>query len=268
MPPMDDLPGGDAPRSGDLESSGPPASSGVESIVDFAESLASLQGAPEPSGYMPQLAGTAFAGPDRIAAAPAVGGSLPMGMTVPAVQLAHALQLLRERRAGPPSQAPGRRGFAPRRTGDGPCDGGPSDTGHSDARDEAIEAAARLVSDALAAVTGAAGLSVPMWTLAVAPRPEVADPELESVFVEFDTALAAWRALPPAAETWRPRAEVDRYLAAEEAVLNLADARPEVLRRQARLLLDLADEFADQAGLSAANAIANVAQGLLDRTER
>lgn len=166
-----------------------------------------------------------------------MSGSGPAGLTAPAVQLAHALRLLQQI---PPSD----------------CSEQP----------DPAEEAQRLIVDALFSVTGAAGLSVPTWAPAKPPKPTAVDPELEAAFLEFDEAREAWRSLPGSAETWHPRPEVDRYIAAEESILNLADAGPEVLRRQASLLLDLVDELSDQTGVSTANAIANVAQGLLVAT--
>lgn len=128
--------------------------------------------------------------------------------------------------------------------------------------------ARQLIADALVSVAGSAGLSVPVSALVQAPAPEEVDSELEAAFVEFDMAREAWRALPGSAETSQVRPEVDRYFAAEDAVLAIADGRDAVLRRQADLLLDMTDELSDQMGPSAANAIANVAQGLLLRLRR
>lgn len=190
------------------------------------------------------------------ASATAAGGGVPAGFAAPTIQLAHALQLLGRPAwpgaAGDWTEA----GTADRRAE--PCDD----------RAEDMADARRLVADALASLSGSAGLSVPVSALVQTPEPEEVDSELESAFVEFDLAREAWRALPGGAETWTTRPEVDRYLAAEDSILAIADARDAVLRRQADLLLDLADDLSDQIGPAAANAIANVAQGLLLRLDR
>lgn len=185
----------------------------------------------------------------------AAGGGVPAGLAAPTIQLAHALQLLgRPAWPGAPDDWT-EAGTADRAE---PCDD----------RAEDMADARRLVADALASLAGSAGLSVPVSALVQAPEPEEVDSELESAFVEFDLAREAWRALPGGAETWTTRPEVDRYLAAEDSILAIADARDAVLRRQADLLIDLADDLSDQVGAAAANAIANVAQGLLLRLDR
>lgn len=185
----------------------------------------------------------------------AAGGGVPAGLAAPTIQLAHALQLL-----GRPAWPGNPDGWTEAATADRsePRDG----------RAEDMADARRLVADALASLAGSAGLSVPVSALVQAPEPEKVDSELESAFVEFDLAREAWQALPAGAETWTTRPEVDRYLAAEDSILAIADARDAVLRRQADLLLDLADDLSDQIGPAAANAIANVAQGLLLRLDR
>jgi|GEM_PF-5726250 len=236
MTPQDDS-GGDSIGPTDLDS-----------VVDFAECLASLQGAPEPDGYLRRRAGHRYSDPTtvaRVSEGGAGGPAVAMGLALVATQLAHALEALH--RLAPVDGRPGRKG-----------DGG------TVFLPDAVEAR-HLVGLALTAVAGGARLGVPAGRLATEPPDEVADPELEAVFVEFDTAREAWRALPRAAETWKARPEVDHYLIAEQAVLALADARPDVLRRQASLLLDMTEEIRDQVGAPTANAIASVAQGLLLR---
>lgn len=259
MPPSDDRVGGGA-------GSGTTGPQDLDTLVDFARTLASLRGAPEPGGYSAPHAGAGSSRADVLRS-----HGLPVGLTVPSIQLAHALELLNRRRRPDPHH----------------LDTRPLDRrepvladGHQEARTpypvrdpdrdmrEDAEEARRLVADALASLAGSAGLSVPMGALAQAPAPTVVDPEVEAAFVEFDLAREAWMALPPGVETWQPHPDVDRYLAAEDAVLSLADGSTEVLSRQANLLLDLADEIADQMGPAAANAIANVAQGLLLRLRR
>ncbi|MDF1793526.1 MAG: hypothetical protein P1U88_16550 [Thalassobaculaceae bacterium] len=204
---------------------------------------------------MAPFAGSGFSSTDLMR-----GHGLPVGLTVPSIQLAHALKLLGgdTQHTAPGSEhhfgSPGRAG----------TDRAQGDRHHGNAAE-----ARRLIADALASLAGSAGLSIPMGALAKAPEAETetetVDLELEAVFVEFDLACEAWHALPESVEMWTPSADVDRYLAAEEAVLNLADGSPGVLGRQASLLLDLTDEIADQLGPSTANAIANIAQGLLLR---
>jgi hypothetical protein len=123
-----------------------------------------------------------------------------------------------------------------------------------------------LIDQAVAGIALAAGLDAPP------PighrRPDASDPTLDTVFAEYDRARAKWEAMPSEAVTWRPKVEVDQFLAAEQALLGLADARREVLERQADVLLDLTEDFTDQLGPATANAIANVAQGLLDEFDR
>lgn len=235
MSPNDDVSGGSPAGPRDLRSQ-----------TDFADSGAALHGAGRPSRYMPGLAGTGFSENDMTM----LGQGLPVGLAAPSIQLAHALELLSR----------------PHRSGSD--DAGPCDI-QADRRDRAAAQARQLIGDALSSLAGSAGLSVPMSAYAQpAEEPPAVDPELEAVFVEFDAAREAWQALPAAAEAWAPRAEVDRYLAAEDAVLNIADGREDVLERQAGLLIELADEIADQLGASAANAVANIAQGLLVRLGR
>jgi hypothetical protein len=216
-----------------------------------------LDGVPDPARCGPQVAGTGFSRGDMPR-----GHGLPVGLTVPSIQLAHALELLNRR---PHRTVPVPAGFHDPALEPDPFEAaGDFAYGDSDLGSDAEEAR-RLVADALASLAGSAGLSVPMGALARGPASAVVDPEVEAALVELDLARAAWKSLPPSVETWQPHPHVDRYFAAEDAVLNLADGSPEVLRRQAGLLLDLADEITEQMGAAAANAVANIAQGLLLR---
>ena len=272
MPPSDDRVGGGA-------GSGASGPQDLDTVMDVARTLASLRGAPGTDPYTAprdtpsrSATGTAVGTPIGAAAAyPGTGRAdvmrshgLPVGLTVPSIQLAHALELLNRRHRRPGRFTLDRRepvmADAPFET----TDTYPVSDPEQEMREDAEEAR-RLVADALASLAGSAGLSVPMGALAQGPAPTVVDPEVEAAFIEFDLAHDAWMALPPGVETWQPHPAVDRYLAAEDAVLSLADASQEVLSRQAGLLLDLADEIAEQMGPSAANAIANVAQALLLR---
>lgn len=237
MPPSDDRVGGGAGPG----TSGP---QDLDTLFDFTRTLAPARGAAGAA------AGAGASRADMSRADVLRGHGLPVGLTVPSIQLAHALELLTRR---------------PRRTDPRrPDQDFPEDPDLA----EDAEEARRLVADALASLAGSSGLSVPMGALTQSPAPTAVDPEVEAVFVEFDMAREAWRALPPSAEAWQPHPDVDRYLAAEDAVLNLTDGNAVVLSRQAGLLLELADELADQMGPAAANAIANVAQGLLLRLRR
>lgn len=238
---------------------GVPGPQDLDALTDFAQTLASLRGSPQPGGYGPGLAGAGYSRADVLRS-----HGLPVGLTVPSIQLAHALELLNRRRRHLDPRALDRREPVLADTGYEPLDPYLPQDPEPDMRADAEEAR-RLVADALASLAGSAGLSVPMGALTQAPAPTVVDPEVEAVFAELDLAREAWKALPDSADTWQPHPDVDRYFAAEEAVLNLADGSPEVLRRQAGLLLDLADEIVEQMGPAAANAIANVAQGLLLR---
>ncbi|MCR9072237.1 MAG: hypothetical protein NXI18_10995 [Alphaproteobacteria bacterium] len=210
------------------------------------------------------------------------GGAVPGGHAALTIQLAHALELLsgprrsvaaddadRDRRPdrNRPDECAGDRDSAPNRATGEPAGPGAFQNrpGH---RDDDVAEARRLIADALISIAGSAGLSVPISALVQAPAPEDVDSELEAAFVEFDMARESWHALPDCAETSEVRPEVDRYFAAEEAILAIADGREAVLRRQAELLIDLADEVSDQMGAAAANAVGNVAQGLLLRLRR
>lgn len=252
MPPTDDIAG----RGTGADAPGP---KDPDTLADFAQTLASIRGTLAPGGYTSALTGTGFSRPDVLRS-----HGLPVGLTVPSIQLAHALELLNRRQRRPELRALDRRepvlADAPFET----LDPYPALESEPDTCADAEEAR-RLVADALAALAGSAGLSVPMGALTQGPAPMVVDPEVEAVFAELDMAKQAWTALPAEAENLQPHPDVDRYFAAEEAVLNLADGSPAVLGRQAGLLLELADEIADQIGPSTANAIANVAQGLLLR---
>lgn len=202
----------------------------------------------------------------------AASAGLPTGLAAPTIQLAHALQLLRqpvcpEDGAGETASGP-TGGTTAGGTAARPADGSGLAGEWAESRAEDMADARRLVADALASLSASAGLSVPVSALVQNPEPEEVDSELEAAFVEFDLAREAWCALPSDAETWTTRSEVDRYLAAEDSILAIADARAAVLRRQADLLLDLAADLSDQVGPAAANAIANVAQGLLLRLSR
>lgn len=223
--------------------------------------------------------GTRSGTPSRQSPGPAsrAGRGLPGGHAALTIQLAHALELL----SGPVSPAPPEEGnrcprqgpagqHEPYMAGRRPTAAHPGGPGLFQSRggDDDVGRARQLIADALVSVAGSAGLSVPVSALVQAPAPEEVDSELEAAFVEFDMAREAWRALPGSAETSQVRPEVDRYFAAEDAVLAIADGRDAVLRRQADLLLDMTDELSDQMGPSAANAIANVAQGLLLRLRR
>ena len=204
----------------------------LDSLIDFARSISS-------TGLM----STSGASPTRLA-----GSGLPVGLTVPSIQLAHALSLLNKHPL-------------PHGNEDSGAGHDPSDDGRIDDIAEARD----LVADALFSLAVAAGVTVPTAPLSQPPSALTVDPEVEAAFVEFDLAREQWERVNGVTETQQPDPAVDRYFAAEEAVLALADGSPEVLRRQAGLLLGLADEVADQMGPSAANAIANVAQGLLLR---
>lgn len=253
MPPTDDI-------AGRGTGAGTPGPKGLDTFADFAETVASRHGAPTSGGYGTARAGTGFSRPDLLRS-----HGLAVGLTVPSIQLAHALELLSRRQGRPAPRSLDRR--APVLT-DVPfetVDPYPALDREEPALREDAEEARRLVADALAALAGSAGLSVPMGALAQGPASMTVDPEVESVFAELDLARDAWKALPPDAETQEPHPDVDRYFAAEEAVLSLTDGSGAVLGRQATLLLELADEVADQMGPAAANAIANVAQGLLLR---
>lgn len=252
MPPTDDIAG---PGAG----TNVPGSKDLDILADFAQTLASIRGTPASGGFGPAFGASGFARADLLRS-----HGLPVGLTVPSIQLAHALELLNRRQRRLESRAPDHREPV---LADAPF-GAPDPYPLADPEPEMggdAEEARRLVADALAALAGSAGLSVPMGALTQAPEPMVVDPEVEAVFAELDMARAAWAALPADAEARQPHPDVDRYFAAEEAVLTLADGSSAVLGRQARLLLELADEIADQMGPAAANAIANVAQGLLLR---
>lgn len=229
------------------------------------------------TGARSDIARRQSSGPARLASR--AGGGVPGGHAALTIQLAHALELL----SGPVRPAPpeeenrcpqqGPAAQEELRMADGrPTVGHPRGPGLFQSRagqcDDDVGRARQLIADALVSVAGSAGLSVPVSALVQAPAPEEVDSELEAAFVEFDMAREAWRALPGSAETSETRPEVDRYFAAEDAVLAIADGRGAVLRRQADLLLDMTDELSDQMGPSAANAIANVAQGLLLRLRR
>ncbi|WPZ35370.1 hypothetical protein T8K17_04305 [Thalassobaculum sp. OXR-137] len=254
MPPTDDSAGG---------GNGPGASGphGLDAYVDVAEPPASRRAGPDAGARLPSAA-TSYPGGDMMR-----GHGLPVGLTVPSIQLAHALELLNRL---PRAYAQGRR---PPAWDNAPFDAGPpyrdraaTRGGYEDAdADGDAEEARRLVADALASLAGSAGLSVPMSALSQKPVCNEVDPEVEAAFVELDLAREAWSRLPAEADSQAPHPDVDRYFAAEEAVLSLADGSTEVLGRQAGLLLELTDEIADQMGPAAANAIANIAQGLLLR---
>lgn len=253
MPPTDDI-------AGLGTGTGTPGPKNPGTFADLADTAASRHGAPASGGYGTAQSGSGFDRPDLLRS-----HGLPVGLTVPSIQLAHALELLGRRHARPDPRSLDRR--RPVLT-DAPFE--TVDPYPALDRDEAVlhedaEEARRLVADALAALAGSAGLSVPMGALAAGPPQMAIDPEVEAVFAELDMARDAWKALPPDAESQQPHPDVDRYFAAEEAVLCLTDGSSAVLDRQATLLLELADEVADQLGPAAANAIANVAQGLLLR---
>lgn len=251
--------------------SGTPEPQDLDALLDFSQTLASPRGAREQGGPTPPRAGLeSYTGPGPYTGAKASRADvlrshgLAVGLTVPSIQLAHALELLNRCQRRPVSRSLDRREAPdswPIRTLD-------RELQENADFDEDAEEARRLVADALASLAGTAGLSVPLGTLTQGPAPTAVDPEVEAVFVEFDMAREAWVALPPSVETWQPHPDVDRYIAAEDAILNLTDGSADVLSRQAGLLLELADEIADQTGPAAANAIANVAQGLLLRLRR
>ena len=262
MPPNDDSAGGGTGPS----ALGPHE---LDAYVDVAEPQ-SPRGTGPDAGMYPPPPTASYPSGDMTR-----GHGLPVGLTVASIQLAHALELLnrlpRSRTQGHPRSA----------WDDTPFDAGPpygdrpaNRGGYADVEEDAEEAR-RLVADALASLAGSAGLSVPMSALPQKPTsqkpvpqkpaPCEVDPVAEAAFAELDLAREAWSKLPADAESLAPHPAVDRFFAAEEAVLSLADGRSEVLGRQAGLLLELTNEIADQMGPAAANAIANIAQGLLLR---
>jgi hypothetical protein len=210
---------------------------GMQALTTFAEELATLQSSPEPRPETCEALRLAGAFP----AFAANGGH--RGLALAIVQLAHADRLLR----------------------DVSSSGAPEGSASVDAS-PAVSATRDLINQALAIIASAAGVEPP--PMAAAQRPDDPISDLDADFDEYDRSRAAWEALGPSAETWTPQPDVDRFFAAENKLLSLADTRSVVLRRQARVLLELFDEFDDLLGPAPANAIANVTQALLVRLDK
>lgn len=233
----------------------------VASVVDFAETRAALRRRPESRRDVPQVSGGDVSDVELANSDTADEQGDPIETVPTAVRLARALDALN------------RLALADERP-EGASAGGRAEAylaAERARREVCVHEARRLVALALSSMVrnedqDALGLDALGLVVQGPALPDGAgDPVLERTFKEFDAARQDCRALRGPQRSRRGRGSVDRYRVAEHAVLNLSDGRPEVLRRQAALLLDLSDEISDQLGSATANAVTNIAQGLVLR---